>query len=68
MKYKIIILAAVVAGFILLLFVLDIIAGGGSGNMSGHLIALEAMQNYYKLLQHILITISTIKIWYRYIF
>lgn len=30
MKYKIIILAAVVAGFILLLFVLDIIAGGGA--------------------------------------
>lgn len=46
MKYKIIILAAVVAGFIILLFILDIIAGGGSGNMSGHLIALEAVQNY----------------------
>ena len=46
MKYKIIILAAVVAGFILLLFILDIIAGGGSGNMSGHLIALDALQNY----------------------
>jgi hypothetical protein len=46
MKYKIIILASVVAGFILLLFILDIIAGGGSGNMSGHLIALEAIQNY----------------------
>jgi hypothetical protein len=46
MKYKIIILAAVVAGFILLLFILDIIAGGDSGNMSGHLVALEAIQNY----------------------
>ena len=46
MKYKIIILAGVVAGFILLLFILDIIAGGGSGNMSGHLVALEAIQNY----------------------
>ena len=46
MKYKIIILAAVVAGFIILLFMLDIIAGGGSGNMSGHIIALEAVQNY----------------------
>ena len=46
MKFKIIILAAIVAGFILTLFILDIIAGGGSGNMSGHLIALEAIQNY----------------------
>ena len=46
MKYKIIILAAVVAGFILLLFMLDIIAGGGSGNMSGHILVLEAIQNY----------------------
>jgi hypothetical protein len=49
MKYKIIILAAVVAGFILLLFILDIIAGGGSGNMSGHLVALEAIQNYVQI-------------------
>ena len=46
MKYKILILAAVVAGFILLLFILDIIAGGGSGNMSGHLIVLEGAQSY----------------------
>lgn len=46
MKFKIIILAAIVAGFILTLFILDIIAGGGSGNMSGHLIALEAIQTY----------------------
>ncbi|MDN5845496.1 MAG: hypothetical protein L0H53_04385 [Candidatus Nitrosocosmicus sp.] len=46
MKYKIIILASVVAGFILLLFILDIIAGGGSGNMSGHSIAFDVMQNY----------------------
>ncbi len=46
MKYKIIILASVVAGFILLLFLLDILAGGGSGNMSGHSIAFDAIQNY----------------------
>ncbi len=58
MKYKIIILAAVVAGFILLLFILDIIAGGGSGNMSGHLVALEAIQNY--------VQITTINISYNY--
>ena len=43
MKYKILILAAVVAGFIILLFILDIIAGGGSGNMSCHMTALEAV-------------------------
>ena len=58
MKYKIIILAAVVAGFILLLYILDIIAGGGSGNMSGHLVALEAIQNY--------VQITTINISYNY--
>ena len=46
MKNKIIILAAVVAGLILTLFMLDIIAGGGSGNMSGHSIAFDAIQNY----------------------
>ena len=58
MKYKIIILAAVVAGFILLLYILDIIAGGGSGNMSGHLVALAATQNY--------VQITTINISYNY--
>lgn len=46
MKYKIIILAAIIAGFILTLFILDIVAGGGSGNMSGHLITFEAIRNY----------------------
>ncbi len=46
MKFKIIILAAVVAGFILTLFMLNIIAGGGSGNMAGHSIAFDAIQNY----------------------
>ncbi len=45
MKFKIIILAAIVAGFIITLFILDIIAGGGSGNMSGHSMAFEALQN-----------------------
>jgi len=48
MKNKIIILASVVAGLILTLFILDIIAGGGSGNMSGHSIAFDAIQNYVK--------------------
>jgi hypothetical protein len=46
MKFKIIILAAVVAGFILLLFLLDILAGGGSGNMAGHSIAFDSIQSY----------------------
>ncbi|MBA2268794.1 MAG: hypothetical protein H0X03_09585 [Nitrosopumilus sp.] len=46
MKFKIIILAAIIAGFILTLFMLDIIAGGGSGNMSGHLVAFEGLQTY----------------------
>ena len=46
MKFKIIILAAVVAGFILTLFMLNIIASGGSGNMSAHSIAFDAIQNY----------------------
>ncbi|WP_458747507.1 hypothetical protein [Candidatus Nitrosocosmicus sp. T] len=53
MKYKIIILASVVAGFILLLFILDIIAGGGSGNMSGHLVAFEGLQNYVQTAKNI---------------
>jgi len=46
MKFKIIILAAVVAGFIITMFILNIIAGGGSGNMAGHSIAFDAIQNY----------------------
>ena len=46
MKFKIIILAAIVAGFILTLFMLDIIADGGSGNMSGHLVVFEGLQTY----------------------
>ena len=46
MKFKIIILAAVVAGFILTIFMLNIIAGGGSGNMSAHSIAFDTMQNF----------------------
>ena len=46
MKFKIIILAVIIAGFIITLFMLDIIAGGGSGNMSGHSIALETFQTY----------------------
>jgi hypothetical protein len=49
MKYKIIILAAIVAGFIVTLFMLDIIAGAGSGNMSGHSIALETLQTYFQI-------------------
>ena len=48
MKFKIIILAAVVAGFILTLFILDILAGGGggSGGMAGHFIGFDVAQNY----------------------
>ena len=46
MKFKIVILAAVVAGFLLTLFMLNIIAGGGSGNMSAHSIAFDVIQNY----------------------
>jgi hypothetical protein len=49
MKFKIIILASIVAGFIITLFILDIIAGGGSGNMSGHSIALETLQTYLQV-------------------
>jgi hypothetical protein len=46
MKNKIIVLASVIAGLIILLFILDILAAGASGNMSGHLIAFDAIQNY----------------------
>jgi hypothetical protein len=53
MKYKIIILASVIAGFILLLFILDIIAGGGSGNMSGHLVAFDGLQSYLQTAKNI---------------
>ena len=45
MKFKIIILIAVVVGFILTLFMLNILAGGGTGNISAHLIAPNTMQN-----------------------
>lgn len=45
MKFKIIILAAVVVGFILTLFMLNILAGGGTGNISAHSNAFDAMQN-----------------------
>ena len=61
MKFKIIILAAVVAGFILTLFMLNIIASGGSGNMSAHSIAFDAIQNYIQTTQ-MLITITIIRI------
>ena len=46
MKFKIIILAAVVAGFVLTIFMLNIIAGGGTGNVSAHSIAFDTMQNF----------------------
>jgi hypothetical protein len=46
MKNKIIILAAVVAGLMILLFIFEILAAGASRNMSGHLIAFDAGQNY----------------------
>ena len=53
MKFKIIILAVIVAGFILTLFMLDIIAGGGSGNMSGHIVAFEGLQTYLQTAKNI---------------
>lgn len=48
MKFKIIILAGVVGGLILILFLLDFLAsGGGSGSsMAGHFIGFDAVQNY----------------------
>jgi len=48
MKFKIIILAAVVAGFILTIFMLNIIAGAESGNISAHSIAFESMPDFVK--------------------
>ena len=47
MKFKIIILAAVVGGLIITLFLLNFLASGGSDNMAGHLIGFDASQNYY---------------------
>lgn len=51
MKFKIIILASVVGGLILILFLLDFLAsGGGSGsNMAGHFIGFDAVQNYIEI-------------------
>lgn len=46
MKFKIIILVAVVVGFILTLFMLNILASGGTGNISAHLIAPGTIQNF----------------------
>ena len=49
MKFKIMILAAVVGGLILVLFLLDFLAGGGgggSGSMAGHFIGFDVVQNY----------------------
>jgi len=46
MKFKIIILVAVVVGFILTLFMLNILASGGTGNISAHLIAPDTIQNF----------------------
>ena len=48
MKFKIIILAAVVAGFILTIFMLNIIAGAESGYISAHSIAFESMPDFVK--------------------
>ena len=48
MKFKIIILAAVVAGFVLTIFMLNIIAGAESGNISAHSIAFESMPDFVK--------------------
>jgi hypothetical protein len=47
MKFKIILLAAVVGGLILILFLLDFLASGGnSSSMAGHVIGFETFQNY----------------------
>jgi len=46
MKFKIIILVAVVVGFILTLFMLNILASGGTGNISAHLIAPDTIQDF----------------------
>ena len=48
MKYKIIILSAVVAGLIVTLFMLNFLASGGGsgGGLHGHAIAYESIQNY----------------------
>ena len=61
MKFKIIILVAVVAGFILTLFMLNIIASGGSGSMSAHSIGFMLSRTTFKLHQ-MLITITIIRI------
>jgi hypothetical protein len=48
MKFKIIILAAVVGGLILILFLLDFLASGGGsgGSMAGHFIGYDTIQNF----------------------
>jgi hypothetical protein len=48
MKFKIIILASVVGGLILVLFLLDFLASGGGsgGSMAGHIIGYDAIQNF----------------------
>ncbi|HEU5121060.1 MAG TPA: hypothetical protein VFT71_08730 [Candidatus Nitrosocosmicus sp.] len=48
MKFKIIILASVVGGLILVLFLLDFLASGGGsgGSMAGHIIGYDAVQNF----------------------
>lgn len=48
MKFKIIILASVVGGLILILFLLDFLASGGGsgGSMAGHIIGYDAIQNF----------------------
>ena len=46
MKYKIFILAAVVGGLIIILFLMNILASG-AGNLAGHSILLESIQTYF---------------------
>jgi hypothetical protein len=48
MKFKIIILASVVGGLILVLFLLDFLASGGGsgGSMAGHIVGYDAVQNF----------------------
>jgi hypothetical protein len=67
MKFKIIILASVVGGLILVLFLLDFLASGGGsggGSMGGHFIDYDAIQGFVqtssnenKIDHHILVSI-----------
>ncbi|VFJ12478.1 hypothetical protein [Candidatus Nitrosocosmicus franklandus] len=46
MKNKIIILVAVVVGFIAMIFIMDFLAGGGSGGAGHHVVLYDFLQDY----------------------